>query len=138
MGEQQDYHTPVEDSLQDTCSLSRDLLTREAVTTDTPKSRRSLREWLSEGHLSNVSWQLQLQEEGPEQCTSSGGVVSLQEIAGYIQPSPPPPSYSEPSLPYNASSTFPGGPEETHLFFQMFVENCCGDRQQSKGGSLPN
>lgn len=51
---------------------------------------------------------------------------------------PPPPHYSEPSLPYSASSTFPGGPEETHLFFQMFVENCCGDRQQSKGGSPPN
>lgn len=136
MIEQQDYHTPVEDSLQDLCSLSRDLLTREAVTTDTPKSRRSLREWLSEGHLSNVSRQLQLQEEGPEQCTSRGGVVFLQEITGYIQA--PPPHYSEPSLPYSASSTFPGGPEETHLFFQMFVENCCGDRQQSKGGSPPN
>lgn len=50
----------------------------------------------------------------------------------------PPPHYSEPSFPYSASSTFPGGPEETHLFFQMFVENCCGDRQQSKGGSPPN
>lgn len=90
MGEQQDYHTPVEDSLHDPRSLSRDLLTREAVTTDTPKSRRSLREWLSEGHLSNVSWQPQLQEEGPEQCTSSGGVVSLQEMAGYIQALPHP------------------------------------------------
>lgn len=89
MIEQQDYHTPVEDSLQDLCSLSRDLLTREAVTTDTPKSRRSLREWLSEGHLSNVSRQLQLQEEGPEQCTSRGGVVFLQEITGYIQAPPP-------------------------------------------------
>lgn len=135
MIEQQDYHTPVEDSLQDLCSLSRDLLTREAVTTDTPKSRRSLREWLSEGHLSNVSRQLQLQEEGPEQCTSRGGVVFLRRSQGIFKP---PPHYSEPSLPYSASSTFPGGPEETHLFFQMFVENCCGDRQQSKGGSPPN
>lgn len=63
-------------------------------------------------------------------------VVSLQVISGYFQGPRVPVGPAH--FPIVHPLVFLEGPEETHLLFQMFVENYYGGRQQSKGGSTSN